>query len=327
MPIVYLDQNKWIDLARAVKDHDREPEIFRVLEALIQAAKDHSVLFPLTATNLYETQKINDPDRRHHLAWVQATLSQGIVFRGRHRRLEVEVVDALRSAYGLPLASRDPRWFLSNIFFESTLEVDDPRHTTIPLPRVVEIIRQNPQRCLFEYLVATPEDVRKLGVTNFSAGSNTLIEAIEARRQSHAKKSLSMRRRAQGALLVINERDLIYDFITKAQIPDKSANDVLREQARRIVADSPTYNIEREMVLRLEAQHDRRITENDLRDMQTFCAVVAYADIVVAENLFSNLARQANLDKQYKTAVTSKLLDLPRLITASVPTTTGGSTA
>jgi hypothetical protein len=39
--------------------------------------------------------------------------------------------------------------------------------------------------------------------------------------------------------------------------------------------------------------------------MQSFCAVVAYSDIVVAENQFSSLARQAGLDRKYGTLITT----------------------
>jgi hypothetical protein len=44
--------------------------------------------------------------------------------------------------------------------------------------------------------------------------------------------------------------------------------------------------------------------------MQTFCAVVAYADVVVAENTFSNLARQGGLDKKFGTQINTSLLEL-----------------
>jgi hypothetical protein len=37
--------------------------------------------------------------------------------------------------------------------------------------------------------------------------------------------------------------------------------------------------------------------------MQSFCAVIAYSDIVVAENQFSSLARQAGLDTKYGTTI------------------------
>jgi hypothetical protein len=99
--IVYLDQNKWIDLARAVKDPDGHPVHYSVLEKLAETAKAGRLIIPLTQTNIYETHKISDPGRRHDLAFTQVILSQGRVFRGRHKRLEVEATDVMRSTYGL----------------------------------------------------------------------------------------------------------------------------------------------------------------------------------------------------------------------------------
>jgi hypothetical protein len=156
--IVYLDQNKWIDLARAVHQPTEHPAQRKVLEVLVEKANAKQLVLPLTATNIYETHKINDPQRRLALAYVQATLSQGLVFRGRHKRLEVEVSDLLRSAYNLPLLSRQPQWFLSNVFFESTLERDDSRLGTRISEKMIDYLRRDPPRMLFEYLVGT-EDV------------------------------------------------------------------------------------------------------------------------------------------------------------------------
>jgi hypothetical protein len=83
--IIYLDQNKWTDLSRAVKYPVDHPELRTVLEVLVEEAKAGRIIVPLTQTNIYETHKINDPQRRHDLAYVQVTLSQGRAFRGRHR--------------------------------------------------------------------------------------------------------------------------------------------------------------------------------------------------------------------------------------------------
>jgi hypothetical protein len=154
--IVYLDQNKWIDLSRAVKYPADYPELRTVLEVLIEEAKAGRLVVPLTQTNIYETHKINDPQRRYDLAHVQVTLSQGRIFRGRHKRLETEVTDVLRGAYGLEPAEHAPQWFLSNIFFEATLEWKDPRLVPIS-ERVMEAIKKEPPRYLFEYLMLTPE--------------------------------------------------------------------------------------------------------------------------------------------------------------------------
>ncbi|MDB5607988.1 MAG: hypothetical protein JWP25_4888 [Bradyrhizobium sp.] len=309
MQIVYLDQNKWIDLSRAVKYPADNPELRTVLEVLVEEANAGRIVLPLTQTNIYETHKINDPERRHDLAYVQATLSQGRVFRGRHKRLDTEVTDVLRGAYGLEPIEHAPHWFLSNVFFEATLEWKDPRLVPIS-ERVMEAIQKEPPRHLFEYLMLTPDDVRVTAVARFTEGSGKVRQQIEARRARDANESLSMRRRIQSAMLIANELDLILGLARNAGLPERNETEILRKTCRKIINDAPTFFIEREIAIRLEAQ-PRSIEENDLRDMQTFCAVVAYADIVVAENLFSNLATQAGLQKKFETVVSTNLLALP----------------
>ena len=171
-------------------------------------------------------------------------------------------------------------------------------------------MRRDPPRALFSFLMETPEDVRIAAVENFSKGSEALRQNIEERRQRHATESLSMRRNIQNVLLTFGEQELILALAAKAGIPGRRPDEILRDNARKIMNETPTYFIERAMALKLEAQHSRPINENDFRDMQTFCAVVRYADVVVAENTFSNVARQAALDREFGTRITTRLLDL-----------------
>lgn len=237
-----------------------------------------------------------------------------MVFRGRHKRLEVEIVDALRARSGLTPVSRDPQWFLSKIFIEATAEIDDLRLPRIP-EQVLRAIQSYPARFMFDYLTETPEAVRIMAVSKFSEGSERLRQEIEERRTRDASEALPMRRRLYSARLMINEIGLILSFVDKAGLSEAHKDEILRENARHIINGSPTYFIEREIGLRIEAQ-TRAIEENDLRDMQTFCAVVAYADAVVAENMFSNLAIQAGLHKKYGTYITTNLTDIPNALHA-----------
>jgi hypothetical protein len=308
--VIYLDQNKWIELARAVKYPSEKPDRRAVLEWLCRGVEAGRLVLPLTSTNIYETHKINDPERRFILAETQATLSKGMVFRGRHKRLEVEIIDVLRGAYGRPLFERDPHWFLSNIFFESFLEVGDPRLEMTLSDKLLDLIRSAPAGMLFDFLTTAMEDVRKFAVAQFSAGSEQLRQRIEERRARHADESTPMRRNIHSALMMHSEIDLILAVAAKAGVANKSADDLVREHARAIMDDSPTYFIEREIALRIEAQKTRKINENDFRDMQTFCAVVAYADVVIGENMFANLARQSQLDKKFDTQIITNLLEL-----------------
>jgi hypothetical protein len=306
--ILYLDQNKWIELARAQKAPDDYPEQLAVLETLVTEVNAGRLVVPLTATNQYETQKIDIKERREHLAWVQSTLSQGMVFRGRYKRLEVEIVDLLRARYGLEPLSREPHWFLSDVFFEATAEIGDTR-----LPqaseRVLAAIRSNPPRFLFDYLTGLPEDIRKSAVATFSEGAEKLRQTIEIKRSDDLAVTEAMRRRLSSARLMTNEIDLVLSFVRMARLPDTDEGAVMQKHARSIIDDCPTYFIEREVGLRIE-QQNRPIEVNDFRDMQAFCAVAAYADIVVAENLFSNLAIQSGLAKKFGTQIKTKLSEV-----------------
>jgi hypothetical protein len=308
--IIYLDQNKWIELARAVKYPSEKPEVRAVLELLCQEVEAGRVLLPLSSTNIYETHKINVPQRRFSLAETQATLSKGIVFRGRHKRLEVEIINVLRNVHGLPLFERGSRWFLSDIFFEAFLEMGDPRLEMTFSKKLIDLIRSAPSGMLFDYLTTATDDVRKFAVAQFSDGSEQLRQRIEERRARHANESISVRRDIHNVLMMHSEIDLILAVAAKAGVTNRSADDLVRENARAIMNDSPTYLIEREIALRIEAQKTRKITENDFRDMQAFCAVVAYADVIIGENMFSNLAKQSQPDKKFDTQIITSILDL-----------------
>jgi hypothetical protein len=120
--IVYLDQNKWIELARAAKHPSDYTDLQPVLKTVIDEVGAGRLALPLTSTNIYETHKINDAQRRYELASLQATLSQGRVFRGRYKRLEAEIGNVVRVACGLPSISRAGHWYLSDVFFEAFAE-------------------------------------------------------------------------------------------------------------------------------------------------------------------------------------------------------------
>lgn len=315
--IVYLDQNKWIALAKAAKNPDEKSEARSALEFLVEQRKADGVLLPLTATNVYETSKINNPERRFYLAYCMTTLGGAYVFRGRHKRLEVEVIDVIRRAYDLPPLAHENEWFLSQVFYESTAEWDDVRLGPVVSEKMYALAKANPQDFLFRFLMETPDEIRTEAVRRFSRGVDGVRQGVEERRVRDAGEKESLRRNLQNAMLMINEIDEIQAWVAKAEVPGVSVRDILERHARRIMNETPTYFIERELALRLEGQHNRLIQENDFRDMQSFCAVIAHSDIVVAENQFSSLAHQAGLDRKYGTVITTSLAQMMERLAGS----------
>ncbi|WP_333586318.1 hypothetical protein [Phenylobacterium sp.] len=311
--VVYLDQNKWIDLARAATAPDDHPHLRSVLELLCAKVAAGDIILPLTWANIFETHKINRLERRFHLAFTQVTLSEGRVFRGRHRQLEMEVGRVLSDLYGFARSEPEPLWFLSSLFFEATAEADDARLGFGKFPNAIDWMRTHPKQALFQYLMETPEAVRTEAVRRFTVGCEELRARIEARRTRHKAESLSMRRRIYSAVMAYNEQDVIIPIAERLGLPWTCLGDKDGATLRAVIRDTPAFYIEREITLRLEAQ-SRAVTLNDMRDMRTFCSVLPYADIVVAEQQFTSLARQAGLPARYGARLETDIRALPALL-------------
>lgn len=308
--IIYLDQNKWIELLRAEKSPGDYPSQFAILQSLTARRDAGEIVLPLSATNIYETYKIGDPQRRQGLALLQASLSGGLVFRGRYRRLETELSAFLSEAYHLERPPQPEWWFLSDIFFEAFAESDDER-TSMKVPdHLLRLIREHPATALYHHLTAASDDERAHAVKMWSDGSEALRLRIESRRQRHQNESFAMRKRIYNVLMFSEEVELLAQFAEKHGVHWNTMADIGLSMTRRLANEIPIYHTERELALRLETAQLRPITENDFRDINAYCAAIPYADDVIGENLLINLARQAGLGEKYGTRLETNILAL-----------------
>ena len=307
--ILYLDQNAWVALARAAWDKTEYPREHATLAVVIDAIKAHGLIVPLTFTNLYETMKINDPVRRATMAYTQAVISGGRVFRGRRRILGDTLSAYLANQFGRPCPAAVDHWFLSDIWFEAVGDRSSGAFGDELPDNVVDLIRANPAELLFDYLALSDEEVRREAVRRYSASSAELLARIEARRLIAAGATLALRRRAYGARLIIDEIDFIIATARGIGLNWRDVRDIGSSLLRRLTVDVPILHVERELAVRIEDQ-TRPISENDLRDMSAFAAVLPFVDIVVAEKPFVNLARQARLEERYDKKLLTSIFDL-----------------
>lgn len=308
-PILYLDQNAWVALARAAWDKTKHPEEHTTLVTLIDAIKLHGLIVPLTFTNLYETMKINDPVRRANMAYAQSVISNGRVVRGRRRILGDTLAAYLATHYGLAYTTPTELWFLSDVWFEAVADRSSGAFDEEVSDNVVDMIRANPAELLFDYLAFGDEDVRRESVRRYSVSSAELLARIEARRLTAAGATLALRRRAYGARLIIDEIDFILATGRGLGLNWSEVRDIGSSLLRKLTVDVPIFHVERELAVRIEDQ-TRPISENDLRDMSAFVAALPFADIIVAEKPFVNLARQARLEERYGTRLLTSIFDL-----------------
>ena len=100
MPLIaFLDQNKWIELAKIKKENPTSNASNNLYYYIKELTTSGKLVIPLTASNIIETSKRNEVASRLEVAMAQADLSQGYVFRSRLSRISAEV----RNFYSLYL--------------------------------------------------------------------------------------------------------------------------------------------------------------------------------------------------------------------------------
>ena len=307
--LLYLDQNAWVALARGAWDKVAFPKEHAALATVIDGIKTQAWIVPLSFTNIYETGKINVPMRRANMARTQAIISGGLVFRGRRRIFGETLKSYLASRFSLSYPVPSDRWFLSDLWIEAAADYTPDLYGYAISQRVLDFMRERPAETLFDYLAFNDENVRIEAVRRYSASSAELVAGIEARRAIVAGETLALRKRAYGAMLIVDEIDFNLTTGQQLGLAWNTVTDLGSSLVRSLAVEVPVLDVERELVVRLEDQ-TRPVTENDLRDLASFTTVLPFADILIAEKPFVNMARQAKLDTRYGTTLLTSIFDL-----------------
>ena len=104
-PIVYLDLNHFIGMARAVAADPSTPARYGDLfEATRTAVRDGRVLVPLSDVHLFQMSAIKDPKQRENVADVMETLSGFQYLLGRVEVAHLEIEAGIEAVLDEPRA-------------------------------------------------------------------------------------------------------------------------------------------------------------------------------------------------------------------------------
>lgn len=209
MDIVYLDQNKWIELAKVHAGKVSSGPIADLYAQFVRAVEHRQALFPLSATHVLETSKRNDPVSRGHLAKIQAKLSRGYVYRSRAGRLEVEIRETLCRLFSIKRPSLPPHWAIAHGF----LQAFEPMDTLIATPAEVQRLARinafiDPADLYIDYMMNQDDVRRREAHVKLAAATTDLVKQIESRRDRLAGESVDLRRRAYAVHLFMDHQDI-----------------------------------------------------------------------------------------------------------------------
>jgi len=148
--LIYLDQNKWIALARMVYGKDKSQLSKTIVENTLKAVEDGRIIIVLSAIHYMETARISNFNRRKRLGKVMWKYSKGRTLASYKRIVIHELETALSEffriknktpfqlvgygvshAFGKPLNTTFPK-FIEEIVEESMLTGEEPNGEVMP---------------------------------------------------------------------------------------------------------------------------------------------------------------------------------------------------
>lgn len=98
---VYLDQNKWVDLARADHGVAGSESYRQVLTDIRRAVAEQRAQFPLSTAHYFETYKAGDAARRLRLAQTMQSISGGLRIAPPQAIVPHEITQAFALVFGV----------------------------------------------------------------------------------------------------------------------------------------------------------------------------------------------------------------------------------
>lgn len=280
-PVVYLDQNLWIALARSLHSPDLLDATVRAgCAALIELARDGRIILPLSGAHLVETSRRRGRSR-HDLATTMLQLSRGWQMRTpldvRQSELRAEL--HRYAAHPAPLPEPAPVFTLEPgaLFAENWLSAD-------PEPEVWAA------RLCFVLLDDEPvPDARGRELAQLWATSHQDLAAYQ---RSVTMPKEHVRINARARLL----SDLSLEVARAAQAAGLDEPELSRwalEDADESIARLPYVGRLQEVIWHRLSNADERWEPNDLNDVHFLACAAAYAQVVVGERKTVEYLRRA----------------------------------
>lgn len=304
--LVYLDLNKWGDLAGAANGNAASERYKPTLSAARECVRKGAAVFPLSGLHLIELSKIGDQGRRRRIARLMTELSQGIFLASA----SLLIFDGLRNAVvrmaNAPGLEQSVRPLTRDVF-----EMFD-RPSEIHLEKLVPDIESSQ---LTELISGSPIALERMLTEirldrSFVDRWATFAQEHEQGRQIRWDLDKAGRKRAYCAIVNIGLLDRLIPMLASVGMSMKDLGTLGPSRLVAFFESVPVLDVEINLFTQRNEQRDRKIAPNDEIDISFLSVSIPYCDAVVTEKFWTSLARRLKLDAKYRTKVENDLTEL-----------------
>jgi hypothetical protein len=320
---VYLDQNKWIDLAKARAGRREQAHLVEVLQAAQEAVRAGDASFPLSAQHYYETQHRGRRESREHLALTMLGLSQGDAIAQAQvvvpYEIEIALIEQLQLPNDRPPAVQIFGKGANHVFNTEMFTCKAPdEHEGRPLPAELQAVATVVGSTIMEFAILagspssettrlTLSEHMRLAGSEFARGQQDLRDRIAEMRRGRLEDAMT-------ATAIADILDPLLAACTRLGVDPGRLLAGGSEVLGPLVCAIPSRWVEREMRRLRHANPQKQWEGNDLNDVMALSVAVPYCNVVITERQWADFVGVAKLDRRFDTTVISDLRRLPELL-------------
>ena len=316
---LYLDQNKWIDLARA---HYGKPEGVKFqpcLQIIRAAIKAGTLIVPFGVWNAIESMISGDEGRRKRLAEFMVDLSGNKTVSPENVVAPMEIVNATRQLFGMP-ATEAPRKSLVHVGIIHAFGMGQEIQDAFPpiLNAAFSAFMETPEATI-KFLLDSGD--KRDQIKAAQGGEARARDIFESDRAVTGNMSLVERQRAElfGLFSKNDEYRTALETTLKAigrtgaGFKAEMGSD---EKLKQFVASIPNFDVFITLRIEREKDKDRKVDHNDIRDLDWLSVAVPYSNVIVSEQYWGKKAQTTGLAAKYSTVLLTDLQELPSRLSA-----------
>jgi len=312
--IIYLDQNKWIDIARAFYGREDGEKYLPILQTLQDKVNSGDIIVPISAVHIIETARNENKERRERLANFIADLSKsyGILpyISVRQQEIENAILIKLGQASKHNIAeiaiNRGVAHMLGMELPENVFSADYEKFL-IKVNQLEKFVATMMIDFISRELVSELRQEDIDGIADYE----------KSRRLKNEELSKEMRLRLAIMEMAYDRLfPVIIEQLKKMGVDPKPFADSFTdiEDWKRFFFSMPTMDIWINLHVLRDSDKGKAVHRNDTNDMAFLSIAVPYCDIIVTEKYWAHQLISNGYDKKYNTTILTDLTELTDMI-------------
>lgn len=318
---IYLDQNKWVDLGRAIIGRDDGKKYIDAYDKIKEKIKNDEWILPFSIIHLMETLDIGDEERKKRFSSILIDISKMNTMCSYRKIEKYEFLNSILKILGKPEIDINEYLFSKNIFHLMDLSVTDisvvAKNDKIKA-EVEKFLQSTQKKPEMLYFLINLIEYKELKQSNYTEWELAAIEQEQIKNDLFSKiKDDTMRFRIILAGKYIYKRDVyfnyIFNYLKNQGLEEKDIKKIenyVQNHFEDYLTTIPSLYVSAKLTFQRYKNQSKAFHRNDIKDIVFLSTAIPYCDVIITERSWADYIKRENLDQKYNVKIFTDLNEL-----------------